>query len=46
MEELNLLLALLNDTETHGKKNLNNLLAAIQLVEGMAQRKNEEQSQK
>lgn len=41
-KELTLLLSLLNDVETHGRVSLNNLLASIQLVEGMLQRLPEE----
>ncbi len=36
-QDLNLLLALLNDTSTSGKKSLNNLLASIQIVERLLQ---------
>lgn len=42
MDNKNILLALLNDIEVHGKKNLNNLLAAIQIVEQMEKPKEEE----
>lgn len=34
-EKLNNVYSLLSDIEVHGKKNLNNLLAAIQIVEQM-----------
>lgn len=34
-DRLTLLLQLLNDIEVHGQKNLNNLLASIQLTQGL-----------
>ncbi len=34
-DRLTLLLQLLNDIEVHGQKNLNNLLACIQLTQGL-----------
>ena len=43
-EKLNDLFGLLNDIDVKGKKNLNNLLASIQLVEQMYAEVNTEQS--
>ncbi len=34
-DRLNLLFQLLNQIEVHGQQNLNNLLACIQLVQGL-----------
>lgn len=36
-QELQILLSLLNSIEAHGKQNLNNLLASIQIVEKLLQ---------
>lgn len=36
-QKIDLIIKLLNEVETRGSKNLNNLLGAIQLLEGMRQ---------